>query len=485
MTKALSKAGDPLELAKPRQVSRELSSRWDAALKDWKAPARVFDAFRALDDPRTRIVVTGQQPGPWGGPLYTVYKAATALALAERLSARDGVPAVCVFWMQSEDTDWGEIGWGALPHRDLRLFRHRFEAGPPARHWVGSARLTDPPEALALIEEWGEDAIALGFSVEPYELGERFARTLLAMFGERGLLPLDGRWPEVRLGGRGLWERYVTRHRQLTTEVVVRGHDKAAPLDEDAASHGLFILDGEKRRPIDPATWENDVSGMLASEPARLAPSVLLRAPLQDHLFGSVAHVVGTVEAAYLDQLHPVYDALGIPEPVRVPRLSATVLPKGLIAPADHEQALSDPETWIANEALKRTPDDARRTVSELRHQLDAAMVRLDTLMGTEQDATEALSSARRKIDFELKRLEETLERRGRRELYRAEPRFRNLPEFLRPRRAPQERGVSSAVLGLLFGTQARTVLADAARDHVTAWIEGRTAPSILEATRV
>jgi len=487
MTEALSKVGDALQIARPRHLSRELLSRWEASLEDWNAPSRVVDAWRALDDPRTRIVVTGQQPGPWGGPLYTFYKAATAIALAEHIAARDQIPAVSVFWMQTEDTDWGEIGWGALPGRDLRLYRHRFDAAVPARHWVGSARLTDPPEARAVVEQWGDDLGDLGPSTETYELGARFARALMSMFGARGLLPLDGRWPELRLGGQGLWERYLPRHRQLTLDVVARGQDRgsASPLDEASASNGLFILDGERRRPVEPASWEQEVSDVLKVEPARLAPSVLLRAPLQDHLLGSVAHVVGNAEAAYLKQLHPVYAALGIPEPVRVPRLSATVLPHDLVPSADRERAFLDPEAWITERAQAHVPADAVPTLTALRHQLETAITRLEALLGNEQDSAETLGSARRKIDFELKRLDETLERRGRRELYRSDPRLRHLAEFLRPRRGPQERGISGAMLRLFFGPDASSVLADAAGDHVVAWSEGRPAPRVLEATRV
>ena len=487
MTKALSQGREVLQTAGPRHVSRELMARWESSLREWGAPPRVLDAWRALDDPRTRIVITGQQPGPWGGPLYTYYKAATAMALAERIAARDNMPAVAMFWMQTEDTDWGEIGWGALPYRDLRLFRHRFEAAVPARHWVGSARLVDPPEATALAGEWDAKLTDAGPTGESYELGQRFARALLKTFGDRGLLPLDGRWPELREGGRALWERYVSRHRQLASEVIARGAlpGSASPLDETAASHGLFILDGEKRRPVDPLTWENDVVGVLSAEPARLAPSVLLRAPLQDHLFGSVAHVVGNVESAYLEQLRPVYAGLGVKEPVRVPRLSATILPHRLVPPSDRERALSDPEAWIAEASLSHVPEAARRTVGTLRRELEDALGRLDTELGDEQDTAETLGSARRKIDFELKRLEETLERRGRRDLYRAEPRLRHLAEFLRPRRAPQERGISGAMLYLMFGDDAPGVLEAAARDHLTAWSEGRMVPQILEATRV
>ena len=486
MTKAVSQA-EVDHAARPRHLTPELLARWESSLTAWGAPAPVVEAWRALGDPRTRIIVTGQQPGPWGGPLYTFYKAATAIALAQHLAARDRIPAVAVFWMQTEDTDWGEIGWGALPGRDLRLVRHRFEAAVPARHWVGSANLTDPPEARAVVEEWGEDPGDVGPAAHSYELGPRFARALLTTFGSAGLLPLDGRWPELRHAGRGLWERYLPRHRELASDVLARGREGASssPLDAAASSQGLFVLDGEKRRPVDPATWEHEVAETLAADPARLAPSVLLRAPLQDHLFGSAAHVVGKVEAAYLEQLHPVYAALGIAAPVRVPRLTATIFPRGLVPVEEQEPALADPETWIAGQASAHVPAAARGTLSALRREFNAAWEHIEAQLGQEQEAVETLGSVRRKVDFELKRLDETLERRGRRDMYRAEPRLRHLAEFLRPRRGPQERGISSAMLYLLFGEDVPTVLADAARRHVTAWSEGRTAPRILEATRV
>jgi bacillithiol synthase len=488
MNEAVPEAIGMLAPARPRHLRDDLFARWKTALSEWEAPPRAVEAYRALQDARTRVVITGQQPGPWGGPLYTSYKAATALAVAEQLAARNGAPAVAVFWMQSEDTDWGEIGWGALPHRDLRLFRHRFDATVPARHWVGSARLTDPPEVRALVEEWGEAPERVLPGPEIYELGAAFARSLLARFGEHGLLPLDGRWPELRSEGAVLWERYLPRHQPLTREIVARGNKRgrdAAPLDEASASRGLFVLDGDARRPIDPGTWESEVSGILAAEPARLAPSVLLRAPLQDHLFGPVAHVVGRMEAAYLDQLQPVYAALQIEAPVRVPRLSATVLPKGLLPDAERERAIGDPEAWLAERAATRVSADARRILIALRGDLESSTARLAHLLGAEQESAESVTAARRKIDLELKRLEETLERRGRRELYREDPRLRHLPEFLRPRRGPQERGISAAMLPLLFGDAAPSVLLAAARDHVAAWPAGHPAPHLLEAARV
>ena len=471
---------------RPRRLSTALFERWEAALETWGAPPAAHDALKNLEDAGTRVVITGQQPGPWGGPLYTLYKAATAIALADALRELHGAPVVALFWMQSEDTDWGEVGWGALPEPDLRLYRHRFESRLPSRHWIGSAWITDPPEAHALHAHWKPTAWGRELlpRTEPYELASGFVRGLFSAFGEQGLLPLDGRWPELRSEAGSLWELYLSRHRQLAHEVASGGRGQA-PLDAEAASHGLFILDGDVRRHIDPTTWEADVARVLRDEPGRLAPSVLLRAPLQDHLFGPVAHVVGATEAAYLEQLTPVYAALGVEEPLRVPRLGVTVLPKDLVPRAEWDRALCDPEAVIAERAALKTPAQALALLTETRQRLDGVTERLLELLGDEQESKEGLNTMRKKIDLELKRVLETLDRRGRRELYREDARWRHLSEFLRPRRGPQERGVSGGMLPWVFGDDAPLVLGQAARDHLSAWRQARSAPIVLEALRV
>src|SRR5213075_2360015 len=53
-------------------------------------------------------IVSGQQVGLFSGPAYSVYKALTAVQIAEELT-RDGIPAVPVFWMATEDHDLDEV----------------------------------------------------------------------------------------------------------------------------------------------------------------------------------------------------------------------------------------------------------------------------------------------------------------------------------------------------------------------------------------
>ncbi len=479
----------------PKHLAAELLDRWRESLGRWDAPGPVRAALDRLADPETAVVVTGQQPGVWGGPLYCVYKAATAVETARRIQAETGRTAVAVFWINADDTDWDEVGWGTLPRPDLDLYRTRWKTSPVgSRRWVGGARLARPEGAGELFAAWGGGGPLLGAPIteEPAELGDSFARGLLTWFGDRGLIPLDARWPEVRAGGERLWSRYLPRHSAIAGEVLAEGEALAAgsgapSLDAEAADHGLFLLEGDRRMEIDPDTWDAEVGARLeAGRAAELAPSVLLRAPLQDHLFGTVAHVVGKGEAAYLRQLAPVYQALLIPPPIRLPRLHATLVPEGLLPLERAAGILVDPESWLAERARERVPDRALRILGEARGGVaDRLRDFAEASAEFQKDVGDLAESARRKIDGQLSRLEESLDRRARQDLYRDEPALRGLPEFLRPRREDQDRGLSGATLALAWGDEApRRVLASA-RAHLDRLAEGTLHHFVLEGPRV
>jgi hypothetical protein len=471
-----------------------LLARWREGLREWNAPSASVSSLERLVDPRTRVVVTGQQPGPWGGPLYNLYKAATATALAAAIAAR-GTPAVAVFWVQGDDADWGEVGWGALPRPDLSLFTHRWEAPVPPRHWIGSARLAAPPERAEIAKGWGGREALLGSpgGSEPEELSRGFIDFLLAWFGGNGLVPLDARWPELRAAGGELWRAYLERHEQIAVRVVEAGEALGAAgklplLTGDAPHRGLFVLDGETRRDTDPAAWEGEVRARVngsAAKAAELAPSVLLRAVLQDRLFGTAAHVVGEGESAYLEQLEPVYASLDVEPPVRVARLRGVIAPAGVVDADGARRAVFDPEGWVAGEAAARV-DGAR--LDAIRSAREAATGALGPL--TEPDAdgrkdlAEVAESARRKIDRELARVEEVIARRARQDLYREHPRLRHLPEFFRPRRGEQERGLSAASAALLLGNEAPERVLGAASAHLERLAAGRWDRFYLEEDR-
>jgi len=69
----------------------------------YKSPPRTFENIDLFEKPTTYAVVTGQQVGLFGGPMYTVFKTITAIKLAERLKAKyphhDFVP---IFWIEAK-----------------------------------------------------------------------------------------------------------------------------------------------------------------------------------------------------------------------------------------------------------------------------------------------------------------------------------------------------------------------------------------------
>jgi uncharacterized protein YllA (UPF0747 family) len=70
------------------------------------APAEARAAAALLADTTSVAVVTGQQAGVFGGPLFTLLKAITAIQLARRTAEQHRVPAVAMFWVDAEDHDW-------------------------------------------------------------------------------------------------------------------------------------------------------------------------------------------------------------------------------------------------------------------------------------------------------------------------------------------------------------------------------------------
>ena len=122
-----------LELAKARLASGvfaegriELADCLAAYANSHEADAAVLQAAESLAVPGTVAIVTGQQPGLFGGPLYIWHKVATALRLASDIRKLPGAPrVVTIFWNHSEDHDWGEANHTYLVNVALDLQRVR------------------------------------------------------------------------------------------------------------------------------------------------------------------------------------------------------------------------------------------------------------------------------------------------------------------------------------------------------------------------
>jgi bacillithiol biosynthesis cysteine-adding enzyme BshC len=311
--------------------------------------------LEALGRPGTVAVVTGQQVGLFLGPLFTVYKAASAVACARALAEETGRPCVPIFWLQTEDHDVPEVDHCLVPRSTGELLRAALglQGGTTSRTPVSSLRLGESVQGAlaALRAELGglphaEEHLSLlerAYHPEAH-LGEAFAEVLAALFAEEGLLVLDPRSPRLAPLAAALHRRALLESEAIAAVLTARGTALAAagfteqvhirpgaPLSfvspegpqgpryrlEPGATAGTFRLVGH---PGGAQVTTAELLGWLEREPERFTTSALLRPLLQDSWLPSAAYVGGPGEMAYFAQLAPLYAHLGLALPLVVPR---------------------------------------------------------------------------------------------------------------------------------------------------------------------
>lgn len=353
-------SGDPAELRSwseaivrtqthPRQA-KALATLIAAQQARRGAPDAAQAAGRLLADGRTVAILTGQQAGLFGGPLFTLLKALTALKLAAQVTRDHHVPCVAVFWIDAEDHDWDEVRSCTVLDESLEP---RTVALPPRAgdDPVPVASIHLDAQVVAVLDELERSLAATEFRQEllaglrrAYEPGrsitDAFGTWLEQLLGDRGLIIYDSSDPAAKplasrvfareLGASG---ETVRRAAQAGTELVSRGYH--AQVQTQGEAPALFRLE-QGRRPIraegtDLLVGEQRFAASRLEQEARerpdaFSPNVLLRPVVQDTLFPTVCYVAGPNELAYLGQLRGVYQHFGVPMPLMYPRATATLL---------------------------------------------------------------------------------------------------------------------------------------------------------------
>ncbi|MYK87695.1 MAG: bacillithiol biosynthesis cysteine-adding enzyme BshC, partial [Acidobacteria bacterium] len=318
-------------------------------LENRGAPAAARTAAARLRDADTVAVVTGQQAGLFGGPLFTLHKAITAVRLARWLADEHDTAAVPVFWVDAEDHDLEEIRGCHVLDGELQRVSVSLDIDAPPDTSAAAVVLDDSIRgvldslraALPPTEFTAEVLDALAASYAPgMRLVDGFARWLDRLLGDHGLVVFDASDPAAKPFVRSLFKREIGnpgRTAQLAAdagaELTALGYH--AQVSPAAGAVALFRLDGARRaiRAID-GTFSSGGRTLPAqalqedidTEPARFSPNVLLRPVVQDTLLPTVAYVAGPSELAYLGQLRGIYAAFDVPMPIIYPRASATLV---------------------------------------------------------------------------------------------------------------------------------------------------------------
>ena len=294
-------------------------------------------------------VVTGQQVGLFLGPLYNLYKAASAIRVARALEESTGAPVVPVFWLQTEDHDLPEIASCRLPRASGAPLCLELPSSCESR--VSLAHLRLPAEIDERVRALRDEIAGLPYAdahlarlQRHYRAGARwadaFAGVLSELFAADGLVIVDPRAPELAGVAAPIHRLAIERAEPIASALLARGREieeagfTAAVHVREGAPLSFFHstgADGPRYRLTPEAAGWQEVGGerihgkdellaALERSPSFFSTSVLLRPILQDALLPTAAYVGGAGEVAYFAQLAPLYDEYELAMPIVVPR---------------------------------------------------------------------------------------------------------------------------------------------------------------------
>ncbi|HZD51172.1 MAG TPA: bacillithiol biosynthesis cysteine-adding enzyme BshC [Silvibacterium sp.] len=355
-------------------------------------------------------IVTGQQVTLFGGPLFTLFKAATAIRKAQDTGA------VPIFWLATEDHDLDEADHVVLPSRhELQTLRLTHDANSRP---VGNLPLG--PQIRPLLDQAAEllgpgpilDALEAAYTPEA-TFAQAFARLLTTIFADQGLILIDAAGPAFHALGAPVL-RYAIEHAAelesalLDRSKLLESRGYHAQVLVAPSSSLLFLIDEDsgarlalkrKNQPHKNEYWTagkqsystEDLLAILDSAPERLSPNALLRPVFQDFLLPTVAYIGGPAEISYFAQSQVLYEAiLGRTTPV-IPRLSAALVePAVATLLAQHEVSLDDilrsdgrsnPDELAQRLGARAIPIEGKRKLASAGNALDEELTSLTQWM--------------------------------------------------------------------------------------------------------
>jgi bacillithiol biosynthesis cysteine-adding enzyme BshC len=352
-------AGDPATaaawadtIARSRSLQRqpvEIAKVIAAQQERRNAPPAAREAAAKLADPATRVIITGQQAGLFGGPLFTLLKAITTMKLAAQVSKDHRVPVVPVFWIDAEDHDWPEVSGCTVLDSELTPTTVRLADLPGAgTQPIARLNLTDAiAPALDSLEaalpetEFRSDVItALRAAYQPGRgMATAFGTFLEHVLGPHGLVVYDSSDAATKPLARDVFVREVSEPgntariaNRAGDALVAKGYHSQATLAEGTVSvfhlnaqRAPIHIEGDQARVGDDTMPRAELVEEARRHPEHFSPNVLLRPLVQDTVFPTICYVAGPNELAYLGQLKEVYAHFGVPMPLMYQRGTATL----------------------------------------------------------------------------------------------------------------------------------------------------------------
>jgi len=385
-------------------------------------------SLELLARPETVAIVTGQQVGLFGGPAYTIYKALTAAKLAERLSIQ-GIPAVAMFWLATEDHDFAEVNHTYVFGPGHHTVRVSADGSGKGDRPVGPISMDAPPidelqQALRAFP-YGEEILTIVRETYPpgTAFGAGFQALLQRLLAKYGLLFIDPLDPAIRRMASPVLRATVQQDDELHRKLLERSQDLEtagyhAQVHIEPKTSLVFLLDGERRLVL------RRQNGHYVSKDRRfsarelmdraehLSPNAVLRPVVQDYVLPTVAYIGGPAELAYLAQSQVLYNELLQPMPLTFSRSAFTILDAKTSKLMKH-YGLALPFFFQGQEAVREAigtkliPENLAGEFNEIRQSTaDALELLRDHLVSFDATLASAAAKSQSKILYQLSKIE-------------------------------------------------------------------------------
>jgi bacillithiol biosynthesis cysteine-adding enzyme BshC len=455
----------------------------DRQNQSWNASAKALENVARLRAGAS-AVVTGQQVGLFGGPSFTIFKALTAIKLADQ-ATRSGVDCVPVFWLATEDHDLAEVNQVSIPGPDGSLQKLTAPAEGLSNAPVGTvsfgSEIDAVVEAASGLLGPGEISDFLREAYRPGEtFGNAFARLLARLFADWGVILLDSADPEFHRIAEPVYRAAIERAADLDEALLSRGKALESAgyhqqVKVTSSSTLLFTVRNGARVPVhrrvngdgsaeflieEERISKADLLSRITSSPWDFSGNALLRPVIQDYLLPTLAYTGGSAEVAYFAQVAVVYEMLlGRVTPI-VPRFSATIVePKPKTFLERYGLRLADlfqgPENLREQMASRTLPEELQSAFDQAEASLEKSLAAIrEGLARLDSTLVDSATNAASKMQHQLSQLRSKAARAGLRHTEVLTRKADVLSNLLYPGKALQEREIAGVYFVARYGRE-------------------------------
>jgi len=357
------------------------------------AGAKTLDNIGKLGESGTAVVVGGQQPGLFTGPLFIIYKIITILKLSSFINKETEIRTVPCFWNASDDSRIGQANSiGLISDELIKIEIDTSNIRKNSRFsniYIDREKYTkvieDIKSLLAETDFSGEVSGLLKESTagkyrDPLDdnrinLPELFSDIILKLFSEYGIVLIDPSDERLKkMGGRFLeedLEKCANIKEKVNTrgdELERAGYHRQLDIKQDTLNHFLNVGDIREKieclpemqyRVKDKIYSKEELICRSGEDPGLFSWNVIMRPVIQDTLFPVLATVCGPGEVSYFAQISGVYDLMDVRLPIIYPRFSATIIEKNIEKIINKFRSIDNLLETNREQAIKRSLDDS------------------------------------------------------------------------------------------------------------------------------